>query len=86
MKLLLDGYSTDPSVAVGAWVLLQPNEEEQAEGTVGNGGQNSQSGGSEAGVERAAVRPSERALTPNARNVEFQARLVVLTAVQYHRT
>ena len=39
LKLPLGAYSTESSAAVGAWVLLQPNEEEQTEGeTVGGGG------------------------------------------------
>lgn len=45
LKLPLGAYSTESSAAVGAWVLLQPNEEEQTEGAaVGGGGQNSQFG------------------------------------------
>ena len=39
LKLPLGAYSTESSATVGAWVLLQPNEEEQTEGeTVGRGG------------------------------------------------
>ena len=29
VKLLLDAYSTDPNAGTGAWVLLEPNDEEQ---------------------------------------------------------
>ena len=35
MKLLLDAYSTDPNAWVGAWVLLEPNDEEQTGDAVG---------------------------------------------------
>ena len=50
VKLPLVAYSTESSAAVGAWVLLQPDEEEQTEGAaVGGGGQNNQLGGSSDG-------------------------------------
>ena len=35
MKLPLDAYSTDPNAGVGAWVLLEPNDEEQTGNAVG---------------------------------------------------
>ena len=38
----------ESSAAVGAWVLLEPDDAERTGGTVGRGGQNSQLGGSEA--------------------------------------
>ena len=70
LKLPLGAYSTESSAAVGAWVLLQPNEEEQREGAaVGGGGQNSQLGGSAAGG-NPAVCGRGRTLTPNVRNVD----------------
>ena len=55
MKLSLAAYNTENSAAVGAWVLLEPSDAEQARGTVGGGGQNSQLEGSEAGGERPTV-------------------------------
>ena len=33
MRLPLDRYTTDPSAALGAWALLERNQERQAEGT-----------------------------------------------------
>ena len=70
MKLPLGAYSTETSAAVGAWVLLQRNDTEQTGGTVGNVGQNSQLGDSQAGGEKPAVSSRGRALTPNVRNVD----------------
>ena len=49
MKIPLGAYSTETSAAVGAWVLLERNDKEQTGGAVGEGGQNSQLGDSEAG-------------------------------------
>lgn len=34
VKLLLDAHGIEASTAVAAWVLLEPNEESQTEGTV----------------------------------------------------
>ena len=70
IKLPLGAYSTETSAAVGAWVLLERNDKEQAGGTVGAGGQNSQLGDSRAGGEKPAVSSRGRALTPNVRNVD----------------
>ena len=52
MKLPLDAYNTEASAAVGAWVLLEPNEERQTEGTAEGGGHNSWLGHTQAGVGR----------------------------------
>lgn len=46
---------TETSATVGAWVLLEQNEGEQAEGTVEGGGHSSQMGDTQAGVRRPAV-------------------------------
>ena len=68
--LLVLHLRTENSAAVGAWVLLEPNDAEQMGGTAVEGcGQNSQLGGSEAGGELPAV-SSRRALRPNVRNLE----------------
>lgn len=44
IKCLLGAYSTDRNKRGGGcgWVLVEPNEEEQTEGTVEGGGHNSQ--------------------------------------------
>ena len=55
--------SAKASAAVGAWVLLEPNEEEPSEW----GGQNNQLGGS-AEEGKLAVRSSGRAFMHNASN------------------
>ena len=55
---------------VGAWVLLERNDKDQTGDAVGEGGQNSQLGDSEAGGEKPAFSSRERALTPNVRNVD----------------
>ena len=63
LKLPLGAHNTESSAAVGAWVLLQPNEEEQREGaTVGGGGQNSQLGGSAVGGNSAVCSSMGRTL------------------------
>ena len=64
MKLPSGAYSMETSAAVGAWVLLERNDNEQTGGAVGRGGQNSQLGGQEAGGERPAVSTRGRALDP----------------------
>ena len=69
-KFPLGAYSTESSAAIGAWVLLHSNEEEQAENAaVGAGGQNSQLGGSTDGG-NPAVSSRGRTVTPNVRNVD----------------
>ena len=71
MKLLLDAYSTDPNAGVGAWVLLEPNDEEQTGDVVGGSRQECQLVVTEeAGGERPAVSSTRRTLTPNVRNVD----------------
>ena len=60
MKLPLDSYSTDLSAAMGACVLLESIDEQQAEG------------GSEVGGGRPAISRSGRALTPNVRDEELE--------------
>ena len=42
MKLPLDAYSTNPNAGVGAWVLLEPNDEEQTRDAVGGSRQDCQ--------------------------------------------
>lgn len=66
MNFPFDAYSTELSAALGAWVLLEPNEEGQTEGTVGGGG-------SQACGERSTESRSGSDFTPNVRNVELQA-------------
>ena len=70
MKLPLDAYSTDPNAGVGAWVLLEPNDEEQTGDAVGGSRQECQLVLTEAGGERPAVGSRGRTLTPNVRNVD----------------
>ena len=70
MKLPLVAYSTDPNAGVGAWVLLEPNEEEQTGDAVGGSRQKCQLVVTEAGGERPAVSSRGRTLTPNMRNVD----------------
>ena len=70
MKLPLAAYGTENSAAVGAWVLLELNDAEGTGGTVEEGGQNSQLGGSEAGRERLSVSRRGRASRPNVRDVD----------------
>ena len=70
MKLPLDTYSTDPNAGVGAWVLLEPNEEEQTGDAVGGSRQECQLAVTEAGGERPASSSRGRTLTPNVRNVD----------------
>ena len=70
LKFPLGAYITESSAAVGAWVLLQPNEEQQTEGAaVGGAGQNTQLGGSANGG-NPAVSSRGRTLTSNVRNVD----------------
>ena len=73
-KLPLGAYSTETSAVVGAWVLLERNDKDQTGDAVGEGGQNSQLGDSEADGAKPAVSSGGRALTPNVRNVR-QCRL-----------
>ena len=70
MKLPLDAYSTDPNAGVGAWVLLEPNDEEQARDAVEGSRQECQLVVTEAGGERPAASSRGRTLTPNVRNVD----------------
>lgn len=65
-KLPLSVYSTDKSAAVGAWVLLESKDAEQARGTVGRGGLR----GSKAGAERPAFSIRGRSARPNVRNLD----------------
>ena len=64
MRLPLDRCTTDPSAVLGAWALLEQDQERQAEGTPEN-----------AGVGRLVARTSSsgRTLRPNVRNTELQA-------------
>ena len=66
MKLLSDAHSTEPDEALGAWVLRESKEKEPVDG-LGSRGQNSQSGGSQAGAGRSVVSRLGRSLTPNVR-------------------
>lgn len=70
MKLPLAANNADNSAAEGAWVLIEPNDEEETGGIVGGGVQNSQSGGSEADGEIPAVRSRGRSVRPNLRNLD----------------
>ena len=70
MKLPLDAYSMDPNAGVGAWVLLNPNDEEQTGDAVGGNMQECQLVVTEAGGERPTVSSRGRTLTPNVRNVD----------------
>ena len=70
MKLPLDAYSTDPNARVGAWVLLEPNGEEQTGDAVGESRQECQLVVTGVGGERPAVSCRGRTLTPNVRNVD----------------
>ena len=70
VKLPLDACSTDPNAGVGAWVLLEPNDEEQTRDAVGGSRQECQLVVTEAGGERPAVSSRGRILTPNVRNVD----------------
>ena len=70
LKLPLAVYSTENSAAVGAWVLLDLYDAEHTGGAVGERGQNSQLGGSEAGGERPSVSIRGGALRPKERNVD----------------
>ena len=81
MELPLGACSTETSAAVGAWVLLERNED-QTGGAVGAGGQNSQLGDSETGGEKPAVCGRGRALTPNVRNVDHVDCVAVLATVR----
>lgn len=70
MKLSFGAYSTEAIAAVAAWVILEPNDKEQAGGTVGRGGQNSELGDSEAGGRKPTVSSRGRALAPDVRYVD----------------
>ena len=70
VKLPLDAYSTDPNAGVGAWVLLEPNDEEQTGDAVGGSRQECQLVVTEAGRERPAVSSKGRSFMPNLRNVD----------------
>ena len=70
MKLPLDAYSTDPNAGVGAWVLLEPSDEEQTGDTVGGSRQECQLVVTEAGGEGPAASSRGRTLTPNVRDVD----------------
>ena len=71
VKLPLDAHSTDPNAGVGAWVLLEPNDEEQTGDAVGGSRQECQLVVTEAGGERPAVSSRGRTLTPNVRKVNL---------------
>ena len=70
MKLPLDAYSTDPNTGVGAWVLLEPNDEDQKGDAVGGSRQECQLVVTETDGERPAVGCRGRTLTPNVRNAD----------------
>ena len=82
MKLPSGAYSMETSAAVGAWVLLERNDNEQTGGAVGRGGQNSQLGDSEQGGEKPAVSSGGKALMPNVRNVDHVDLAAVLATVR----
>ena len=69
-KLSLAAISTESIAAVTASVLLDPKDADQMRGTVGEGGQNSQLEGSEAGGEIPGVSSRGGALRPKLCNVK----------------